>query len=281
MSDITIITAFFDIGRGNINRENTPSYMTRTTDTYFEYFSNLATLGNEMVIFTSPEFVEKITNIRLGKPTKVIVFDFHNKLNYIKKRIAKIQQSQEFIGKVNPKLLNNIEYWSAEYVAVTNLKTYFVNKAISENLVHTKLVAWVDFGYVRSLDTLNNVKNWQYDFDNNKINFFSIKKQSIPQTYQEALEYIFNNKILIIGGATVGNISAWKKFLPILLQNQKEILNQNIIDDDQGLYMMCLFKQPSLFKLNYLGKKQWFSLFKKYDNTANISLFDKIKNWLI
>lgn len=281
MSDITIITAFFDIGRGNINRENTPSYMTRTTDTYFEYFSNLATLDNEMVIFTSPEFVEKITNIRLGKPTKVIVFDFHNKLNYIKKRIAKIQQSQEFIGKVNPKLLNNIEYWSAEYVAVTNLKTYFVNKAIAENLVRTKLVAWVDFGYVRSLDTLNNVKNWQYDFDNNKINFFSIKKQSIPQTYQEALEYIFNNKILIIGGATVGNISAWKEFLPILLQNQKEILNQNIIDDDQGLYMMCLFKQPSLFKLNYLGKKQWFSLFKKYDNTANISLFDKIKDWLI
>ena len=54
--------------------------------------------------------------------------------------------------------------------------------------------------------------------------------------------------------------------------NQNELLNENIVDDDQGLYMMSLFKNPELFKLNYLGKNNWFSLFEKY---LLILLFEK------
>lgn len=60
-STITIVTAFFDIGRGNLqSKEELPDYMTRTNDTYFEYFSNLATLDNPMVIFSDNEHIERI-----------------------------------------------------------------------------------------------------------------------------------------------------------------------------------------------------------------------------
>jgi len=60
-STITIVTAFFDIGRGNLqSKEELPDYMTRTNDTYFEYFSNLATLDNPMVIFSDNEHIEKM-----------------------------------------------------------------------------------------------------------------------------------------------------------------------------------------------------------------------------
>ena len=41
---------------------------------------------------------------------------------------------------------------------------------------------------------------------------------------------------------------------------------------------MSLFKNPELFKLNYLGKNNWFSLFEKYDETSKINLFEKIKD---
>lgn len=67
----------------------------------------------------------------------------------------------------------------------------------------------------------------------------------------------------------------------LLYQNQKELLKKGIVDDDQGLYMMCLFKQPDLFKVNYLGKKQWFSVFRKYDKTSKVSFFEKIKDYFI
>ena len=62
---ITIVTAFFDIGRGNIPKnQGYPGYLTRTTKTYFKYFSNLAKLNNEMVIFTSPDLKERILKLR-------------------------------------------------------------------------------------------------------------------------------------------------------------------------------------------------------------------------
>lgn len=281
MNNITIVTAFFDIGRGNIKRDNIPNYMIRSNDTYFQYFSYLAQLDNEMVVFTSVEFEDAIKKIRQGKPTTVIVFDFEKKFKYIKKQIESIQNNSVFISKVRNDLIGNIEYWSPEYVLINNLKTYFVNKAIQEKIIKTELISWVDFGYVRSKDVLNKVKFWQYDFNEEYIHLFSIYKKNKTQNYQDVLDFIFNNQVYIIGGVIVANQNRWKKFLSLLYQNQKELLQKGIVDDDQGLYMMCLFKQPDLFKVNYLGKKQWFSVFRKYDKTSKVSFFEKIKDYFI
>lgn len=281
MSDITLVTAFFDIGRGNINRANTPDFMTRQTDTYFEYFTNLAQLENEMIVFTSTQFVDKVKQIRQHRPTTIVTFDFDSKLSKFRQKISEIQNDPQFISQVREDLRNNIEYWSSNYALVTNLKTYFVNKAISLNLIKTTMVAWVDFGYVRSPDVLNGVKKWQYNFDQNHIHFFSISKNCQLNSYNDVLDYILNNKIYIIGGVTVGSQEKWQQFLPLLYRNQKELLNNGIVDDDQGLYMMSIFKQPDLFKVNYLGKKQWFAVFRKYDQTSKISIFEKIKDLLM
>ena len=70
---ITIVTAFFDIGRGDWTPDKgLPHYLERKTETYFERFSNLATLENPMVIYTSPDLVPKVQQIRGNKPTKII-----------------------------------------------------------------------------------------------------------------------------------------------------------------------------------------------------------------
>jgi len=42
------------------------------------------------------------------------------------------------------------------------------------------------------------------------------------------------------------------------------------VDDDQGVYIKTYFENKKMFKLNYLGKGEWFSLFKKYDKTSKI-----------
>lgn len=83
MADITIVTAFFDIGRGNsrVGERIMPEYFIRSTDTYFEYFSHMAKLENDMVIFTTEEFKERILSLRKGYGnTNVVIFDFHNRL---------------------------------------------------------------------------------------------------------------------------------------------------------------------------------------------------------
>lgn len=280
MSDITIVTAFFDIGRGNssIQYANT---QTRTADTYLSYFEYLAQLDNDMIIFTSPEFEQKILELRQGKPTQVLLFDFKNKLQYHRQWIQKIQDSTEFKQKINPRQRDNIEYRSADYVLITNMKAFFVNRAINANLVKTKLVAWVDFGYCRSVETLANVKRWQFDFNTEKVHFFSINKRvGKIDSLDKVLDFIFNNRVYIIGGVMVATPQKWQQFVRLLHKNQKELLKMNVIDDDQGLFIMCLWKYPTLFQINFLGKKQWFSLFRKYDQTSKISFIEKIKDLL-
>ncbi len=284
MADITIVTAFFDIGRGNsrVGERIMPEYFIRSTDTYFEYFSHMAKLENDMVIFTTEEFKERILSLRKGYGnTNVVIFDFHNRLPLIKKMIAKVQQNPDFIKRVNSDQIQNIEYWFPEYVLVNQLKTYFVNKAIYDGLTKHDLVAWVDFGYCRSTETLGKIKKWQYDFDRRFIHLFSIEKKVKLNSYEDVLCFIFNNQVYLIGGCIIGTKEKWLSFLKLLYQNQKMLLKENIIDDDQGIYAMCLFKKPELFQINYLGKEQWFSLFKKYDKYSKISLLQKIKDWLI
>ncbi|MEI9715915.1 WlaTC/HtrL family glycosyltransferase [Moellerella wisconsensis] len=77
-NSITIVTAFFDIGRSNWNAENGHSNrLERNTDTYFSYFNKLAELDNEIIIFTSDDLKEKVLSRRKGKPTTVITIDIY------------------------------------------------------------------------------------------------------------------------------------------------------------------------------------------------------------
>ena len=46
-------------------------------------------------------------------------------------QIEQIQKSDKFISQVKESQLRNPEYWSPEYVLITNLKSYFVNFAIN------------------------------------------------------------------------------------------------------------------------------------------------------
>ncbi|MGE8560853.1 MAG: WlaTC/HtrL family glycosyltransferase, partial [Acinetobacter sp.] len=172
--------------------------------------------------------------------------------------------------------LKNPEYWSPEYVLINNLKSYFVKNAIQKCNLSTSLVAWVDFGYCRDINTLDKVKKWNYNFNKEKIHFFTIKK-NFDINKENVLFSIFNNRPFIIGGVIVASKEKWIDFSNLVLSCQKKLIADEIIDDDQGVYLMALLKQPDLFKLNYLGKNKWFDVFKKYDQSSKLSCVDQFK----
>jgi hypothetical protein len=95
-SSTTIITAYFDIGRGDWTaNKGFREKLARSVDVYFSYFERLAALENEMIIFTSPDLKPRVEAIRNGKPTTVIVIDIKKKFRYIRSRIEKIQKDDE------------------------------------------------------------------------------------------------------------------------------------------------------------------------------------------
>lgn len=277
---ITIVTAFFDIGRGSwCEEKGSPSYLERSNEKYFKYFSNLATLENNMIVFTSTEFISKIKSIRGNKPTIVIDVDLKQKFSKCLERISKIQGSREFRQKINPDQLKNPEYWSAEYVLINNLKSYFLKKAIVEIGISTTYAAWVDFGYCRNTKTLNGIRNWDYPFIKNKVHFFSIRKE-FEVSKENVSHAILNNQPYIIGGVIVAEPNKWLDFADVIYSCQNEMLNSNIIDDDQGVYLTTLLKRPDLFQINYLGENQWFDTFRIFSNKPPIRFLGLIRRLL-
>lgn len=240
-SSITIVTAFFDIGRGHWTADKGYSpHLKRGTDDYLGYFHNLAQLDNNMVIFTSDEMKPKVEEIRRGKPTTVIMVDIDKKFRHVKKRIAAIQADENFRSRLETRQLKNPEYWSADYVLVCNLKSWFVNQAIRLNLAQSELIAWIDFGYCREPNTLNGVKQWRYPFDQHKMHFFTIRRGLRFKKLNDVFNYMIGNHVFVIGGAVVGSKQTWNIFYQLVCQCQKLTLNNNIVDDDQGIFFDVL-----------------------------------------
>ncbi len=279
-ADIVIVTAYFDIGRGSWTQENGyAKHLLRTNETYLNYFKNLAKLDNEMVVYTSQEFVDTVYKIRQNKPTTVIAVDLDKEFKSTLEKISSIQQNQAFIDKIPEKQRENPEYWSPYYILVTNLKSYFVTQAINKKLINCKQIAWVDFGYCREDDTLKNITHWRYNFNSESVNLFAlsrpylfakVKNPRFPFSKKQALNFIFNNRTAVIGGVIVAHQEVWSKFHTMVSEVQTELMNKLIIDDDQGVYIYAFAQNQDFFKLHYLGrnpngkKYNWFGVMQLF-----------------
>ena len=140
--EITIVTAFYDIGRGGIKGAE------RDCDKYIEYFSFWAGLKNRLIIYTSDEFKDKILAVRenlgLKDKTTLIIKELQSfdkeALSKMREVLANYNQSK---GRKNPL---NIECVSAEYDYVMYCKPFFVCDAIEKGLTSDKML-WLDFGF--------------------------------------------------------------------------------------------------------------------------------------
>lgn len=263
MNDITIVTAFFDIGRGDWTPDKgLPHYLQRTTKTYLERFSHLAKLENPMVVYTSKDMVKEIEFLRQDRPTHILTMDWKESFKVLKEEVSKVQKNSEFQKKINPMQVRNPEYWNADYVVVNALKSSFVNRAIINNLINTDLVAWLDFGYCRDASTLNGVKKWQYPFSKDKIHFFNIKDWVTGTFIQDV---IANNDVHITGPAIIAGKEMWPKLEALVHHSVNELLKNDLIDDDQTLLLMSYLQKPELFELRKVSSDDWFIMFKEYN----------------
>lgn len=262
MNDISIVTAFFDIGRGDWTPDKgLPHYLHRTTETYLQRFSHLAKLENDITVFTSEDLAEKVHELRDGRPTNVVVMDFNEILPEVKHRISEAQNNSEFQKRIHPSQIKNPEYWNADYVLVNLLKSSFARQAIQNNLVTNEMVAWLDFGYCRNEFTLNGVQRWQYSFDKDKIHFFTIK-DFVDGTFIS--DVIFNNDVYVTGPCIVASKNRWSDLEMLVNHNVNELLKNNLIDDDQTLLLMSYLSAPELFELHRVSGDDWFVAFKEY-----------------
>jgi protein YibB len=269
MNDITIVTAFYDIGRGNwTSDKNLPSYLHRTTDTYLERFSYLTELSNPIIVFTSEDLVDKIKNLNPSKKNlTVLAFDPFEEFKQARSLIDSIQNTEIFRKKIHFSQIKNPEYWNKDYVLVTNLKPYFVNRAINLGLIESNMTAWIDFGYCRTKDKIPSTKKWYYQFDESKIHLFAYKHYD-----GKSIESVVaTNDVYILGAKIVANKKMWPKMLNLMQSSFDYLTKKNIVDDDQGLLLLSYITDPNAFTLNIIPDHQLghdpFVLFQQYNNS--------------
>lgn len=271
MSDISIVTAFFDIGRGDWTpSKGLPHYLERSTETYIERFSHLCKLENEIVVLTSENLVERLKEVCVDRMdrTKIVAFDVQKQFKSMRESIERVQKSSEFKNAVVPSQSKNPEYWNPDYVLVTDLKAYFTHYAIGKKLTTNDMVAWIDFGYCRSEENIPPSKKWSYDFDPEKIHLFSYKDFDRKTPVSQA---ILSNDVYILGAKVVAHKDNWPILEGLMRESFNQLLENNLVDDDQGLWLVSYLLHPHIFELHKIPDHQLghdpFVLFNAFNET--------------
>jgi protein YibB len=267
-SDITIVTAFFDLGREKWTPENgyTKGFQ-RTTSVYLDRFATLASLNNELVVYTSPDLVPEVAARRKGKEssTKIIPFPFFDLFKEEREAIQRIQQTPSFINLVNPIQRLNPERISPNYILLTNLKSYFVTHAIQNGFVKDDQAAWVDFGYFRSAEALAGSERWQYAFEPEKIHLFAFCR------YHGEIfinDIVGNNIAYIVGGCVVAQKKLWPALTMLTKRASQELAARSMVDNDQTLFLLASLYRPDLFDIHLVGPEGWWEPFLFFNINA-------------
>lgn len=265
MSNITIVTAFFDIGRGDWTPDKgLPHYLQRSTETYIERFSYLTKLNNEIIVVTTPDIGKKLKLI--NDKVKIIEYNPFDEFSEHLSKIKQIHENINFKEMIHPSQVKNPEYWSEKYVLINLLKSFFVNMAIEAGLVSNNLVAWLDFGYCRSADTLPKNLNWSFDFDPTKIHLFAYKNLDKRKSLRSI---IATNDVHILGAKIVAHKDLWPVMKNKMFVAFDLLYTNNLMDDDQTLMLICATKNPELFEQHKIPDHQLgldpFVIFKNFN----------------
>lgn len=234
MSEITIVTAFFDI-----NREHSGSF-SRSEDEYFSYFENWARIQNRVIVFCETKNVKRVIEIRekFGLHDKTEVFAIDNLILLDEDLYISIENAMKnryfqnfMINNKNPEVVN------AKYNFLMCLKPRFVEIAVNQyNLKGS--ICWLDFGFNHNLKFYPNNEEfnflWEYEFNQEFIHLFNIA--DIPNL--PIFELIRRMETYIQGGTIIANYDKWSDFWIMIRNCMLTLNNVGLADDDQVLYIM-------------------------------------------
>lgn len=245
MKEVQIVTAFFDIGRGNIKN------FERDNSKYIEYFKFWARIKNKVVVYTDSETAKAVEKIRaefgLKEQTKIVTIDHIFLLDQELYDLMVGAHSNKISVNFR-KYPNNPEAWNAKYNYIMYLKPYIVSDAIKRGLVDGT-VAWVDFGYNHGGEILMHADDfsflWRYDFSP-KIHAFALEKLDDTPIF----EIVRSMRVFIVGSLLIAPAHLWKELMVLYRESMLHLTRCGFPDDDQTLLVMAYRERPQMFELH-------------------------------
>jgi len=245
MQEITIVTAFFDIGR-----ENWQGFK-RDNGKYVEYFKFWARMRNKIVVYTDQETARQVVSIRnsfgLADRTQIVVIDDITLLDSEVYQCMEKVLSNDLAIKFRDKP-GNPESYNSLYNYVMYLKPYFIADAVNRGLADG-MIAWMDFGYNHGGSFYTNPLDfdflWQYDFSH-KIHVFAVD----PLDDTPVFEIVRRMKTYVAGGIIIAPAELWQVLVSFFREALFNLASCGMMDDDQTLLIMAYREHPEYFEIH-------------------------------
>ena len=255
-SNITLVSGFFDIGRGNLADAN----VARGVDKYFTYFADWCRMRNKLIVYTEPRYVDEVMRIRaeygLADLTQVIpVEDIYAIEPEIYARMKEISANQRFCDY---RYYKNAMSNQATYDYVMMLKYWCMMDAAKRGLIED-MVAWMDFGFNHSGELFTTPEefdyHWEYYFEP-KIHVFSHKDPD----KELGLRNLQLQSDCLMGSPVVVHTSLCEELWNMVTDAMRALNMIDSIDDDQQLLLMGYRCKPELFEIHL---STWFMPLKE------------------
>jgi len=248
MNNVTIVTAFFDIGR-ETNGDG------RKLADYLEWIKKTLQLNCNLFIVTEKKFVDFMKDNRPSKYNTYIKEDILENASYYKylPQMKEILNSEDY--KTRIAYPNRVECKLAEYNVIQYSKFGWLADAIKENPFNSDYFFWMDAGISRFFYNMklqnpypNNISFSNF-FDDNEDNFI-IQQRKDLQRYTIDEEFIWKADNLFKGGMFGGKKNQVMKVATELEHIfVKKMLNKNNVNNEQLSLVLLWKEQPELFKI--------------------------------
>lgn len=225
-SEVTIITAYFDIGslnKGGVFGKYTP-------ERYKQWMSVFGRIDNPLIVFTDSEEVMSIfKSIRKHFPANRTQISIVHRENLWAFKLApeiKSVFSQPGYPQHDPNTVHE------NYSCVMHAKFELVNYVIKNSLFHTKYIAWLDIGLFRAVVHEKHIFPLVVpsDFNPDKVAYSEQKEFDSTLT---PFEIISENLVWVGGAMFLGRPEVLYVYTHDYINAVKKLLNMKIMSTDQ------------------------------------------------
>lgn len=246
MEEITLVTDFFDIGRGQDKNKD----LRRTAQRYFDEFKRWARIQNTLVVYTDSGSAEIIKGIRAeyGLEEKTIIIQIDNLFELVSGLLPKLEKISHNKDFLNFRYLPEASSNNPKYDYLWMMKYYFMNDAYERGLLSENVV-WMDFGFDHGGITYSDAEDynflWKYDFKN-KIHISCLHD---PDSVIGMQSLQFQDDCVM--GCMYG---LSRELVPIFWHLVEDAMNAllmlDCMDDDQQLVLMAYKARPEIFEVH-------------------------------
>lgn len=242
--EITIVTSFFDIGRGQYQDRETA----RSNDKYLSFFRFWSKMKNHVILYADYDTCQRAKAIReehgLGNKTTTIAIDDVTALEAdMFAAMAKMERDGYYRSfRSRPHLPENTALY--DYIMV--MKSWCMQDAVNRGLVKTDVMAWLDFGFNHGGKLYPNADEfdflWRYN-PQSKVIYFALKDDDDTPIFRTIQSF----DVVMTGGVFIMPTDMAAQHWKLIRSVNQSLIDCGFIDDDQVVMLMAYRRSPEMF----------------------------------